>query len=136
MFTPASTRAASAYKSVGIETSVHTADPHELVNLLFNGLLQSLGSAKAAVVRGDVGAKVREIGRAVRYLDEGLIASLNEGEGGDLAANLRALYDYSVLRLAQANMKNDAQIIEEVEKLIEPLAQSWKLIRAQATKGV
>lgn len=135
MFTPVSTRAASAYKRVGIETSVHAADPHELVNLLFNALMQSLGLARAAMARGDIPAKGREIGRAVRYLEEGLKAGLNEQQGGELAANLRRLYDYCVLRLTQANVDNDVRKIEEVERLMEPLAQSWKQIRPQVAKG-
>jgi flagellar protein FliS len=135
MFTPPSTRAASAYKSVGIETSVSAADPHQLINLLFESLLQSLGLAKAALERGDIGGKGKAIGRAVRLIDEGLKASLNEEQGGDLAANLRSVYDYCVIRLTMANLKNDRSKIEEVENLIVPLAQSWKQIRAQALKG-
>ena len=135
MFTPASTRAASAYKRVDIETSVNVADPHELINLLFSALLQSLGQAKAALKRRDIAAKGREIGRAVRYLDEGLIVSLDEKQGGDLAKNLRALYDYCVLRLTQANLNNELAKIEEVESLLQPVAQSWKQIRAEAIKG-
>ena len=38
MFTPVSTRAASAYQRVGVETSITGADPHQLVVLLFDGL--------------------------------------------------------------------------------------------------
>jgi flagellar protein FliS len=87
------------------------------------------------LARGDIGGKGRAIGRAVRLIDEGLKASLNEVQGGELAANLRALYDYCVIRLTMANLKNDRSKIEEVELLIEPLAQSWKQIRAQALKG-
>ena len=45
MFTSASTRAASVYKKVAAETSVQGADPHQLVDLLFDALLQSLASA-------------------------------------------------------------------------------------------
>ena len=135
MFTPASTRAASAYKNVGLETSVNGADPHALVNLLFAALLQSLGNAQAAMKRRDIPAKGRAIGLAVRYLDEGLLVSVNKEKGGDLAMNLSALYSYCVMRLTQANLKNDLGMVEEVQRLIEPLAQSWQQIRAEALKG-
>ena len=50
-------------------------------------------------------------------------------DGKAIAANLRQLYDYSTMRLTQANLHNDAQALEEVAALIEPLAQSWKLIK-------
>ncbi len=136
MFTPARARAASAYKSVGLETSVNGADPHALVNLLFTALLQSLNTAQAAMKRRDIPGKGSAIGRAVRLLDDGLILSLNEKEGGELAKNLRALYGYCVLRLTQANLNNDLAKLEEVQRLIEPVAQGWQQIRAEALKGV
>ena len=136
MFTPARARAASAYKSVGLETSVNGADPHALVNLLFTALLQSLNTAQAAMKRRDIPGKGSAIGRAVRLLDEGLIASLNDKEGGDISKNLRALYGYCVVCLTQANLKNDLAKLEEVQRLIEPVAQGWQKIRAEAIKGV
>ena len=48
MFTSVSSRSASAYKRVGIETSVDNADPHKLVVLLFDALNQALGGARLA----------------------------------------------------------------------------------------
>lgn len=128
MFTSASHRAASAYKRVAVETSVQGADPHTLVGLLFDALLQSIAAARGAMERGDTAAKGAAVGKAVRILEEGLKAGLNLREGGEIAANLRSLYDYSTLRLTQANLRNDPAALEEVSKLIEPVAQSWKLI--------
>ena len=136
MFTPASTRASSAYKNVGLETSVNGADPHGLVGLLFTALLQTLNAAQAAMKRRDIAGKGRAIGMAVRYLDEGLMEGLNQEKGGDLAMNLGALYSYCVLRLTQANLTNDLSKVEEVQRLIEPVAQSWQQIRGEALKGI
>lgn len=129
MFTSVSTRAASAYKRVAAETSVQGADPHQLVDLLFDALLQSLAAARGAMSRGDVQGKGQAIGKAVRIIEEGLKAGLNLKGGGEIAANLQALYEYSIRRLTQANLRNDIAVIEEVTLLIEPVASSWKLIR-------
>lgn len=128
MFTSASHRAASAYKRVAVETSVQGADPHTLVGLLFDALLQSIAEARGAMVRGDTAAKGAALGKAVRILEEGLKAGLNLREGGEIAANLRQLYSYATLRLTQANLRNDPKALEEVSRLIEPVAQSWKAI--------
>ena len=136
MFTPARARASSAYKNVGLETSVNGADPHSLVNLLFTALLKSLSTAQAAMTCRDIPGKGRAIGMAVRYLEEGLIVSLNREDGGDLAINLGVLYNYCVLRLTQANLTNDVSMVEEVQRLIAPGAQSWQQIRAEALKGI
>lgn len=128
MFTPVSMRAASAYKRVGVETSVEGASPHQLVRLLFDALLQSLTTAKAAMNRGDIEVKGREIGKSVRILQEGLIASLNQVEGGEVSVNLRGVYGYSVRALTVANLKNDEGKLSEVIGLIETIADAWKQI--------
>lgn len=130
MFASTATRPAAVYKKIGIETGIDRASPHDLVSMLFDGLLLALASARGALERGDIKAKCLQIGVAVRILDEGLKSALNLQEGGALAANLQALYGYCVVRLTQANARNDAAALREVVRLIEPLASSWKQIGA------
>ncbi|MDO9033464.1 MULTISPECIES: flagellar export chaperone FliS [Hydrogenophaga] len=129
MFTSVNSRAASAYKRVAVETSVQGADPHTLVGLLYDALLQSIAQARGAMSRGDIETKGAALGKAVRITEEGLKAGLNLQQGGDLAANLQQLYNYCVVRLTQANLRNDPKPLEEVTQLIEPLAQSWQQIK-------
>eukprot|EP01036_Dinobryon_divergens_P033585 gene33585-43403_t len=135
MFTSVNTRAASTYKRVAVDTGVQTADPHQLVSLLFDALIQSLNLARGAMERQDVANKGAALGKAIRIVEEGLKAGLNLQEGGELAANLKGLYEYSVQRLTMANLRNDAAPIQEVLNLIEPLADSWKQIRTGALQG-
>lgn len=127
MFTSTGFRAASAYQRVGLETS----DPYQLVNLLFDGVLRSISEARAALKRGDVPTKCAQVSRAARLIDEGLKPGLDLEHGGELAANLNGLYDYCTLRLTQANVRNDDAALEEVARLIEPLAQGWKEMNAK-----
>ena len=135
MFTSVNTRAASTYKRVSVDTGVQSADPHQLVGMLYDGLLQNLHQARGAMARQDVAGKGAALIKAIRILEEGLKAGLNPAEGGELAQNLRALYDYCVQRLTQANLRNDEAAVVEIVALIEPLAQSWKDIRSQVVKG-
>lgn len=132
MFTPPSARAASAYRTLSIQGGVEGASPHQLVSMLFDGVLQSINAARGALARGDVPAKGQGIGRAVNVLEDGLKASLNDAEGGEVAANLRKLYDYCVARLTYANLRNDDAALAEVAALIQPVAQGWKLMGEQA----
>jgi flagellar protein FliS len=131
MFTPVSMRSVNTYKTVALETSVTGASPHQLVSLLFDALQQSLASAKAAILSDDIATKGRSISRAVRILEEGLKAGLDADRGGDLAANLRTLYDYCILRTTEANLRNDATMIDEVIRLIHPVSDGWSQIRGQ-----
>ena len=135
MYTSPSLRAASAYRTVGAESSVNGASPHQLINLLFDGLLQSLNAARGAMARGDVAAKGSEIQKAVRILEEGLKGGLDDARGGELAGRLRALYNYCIDRLTAANLRNDGEAVAEVAALIAPVAQGWKEIgRSRASQ--
>lgn len=131
MFTSVSSRSASAYKRASIDASVEMADPHQLVNLLFNALRQALGSTRIAMGNGDVPSKCKYIGNAIRILEEGLKAPLDLSNGGELAANLNALYEYCVNRLITANARNDVAAIDEVDGLIEKVASGWRQINGQ-----
>jgi flagellar protein FliS len=95
---------------------------------LFEALLQSLHSARGSLARGDIDGKGQSIGKAVRILEEGLKAALDIESGGELAVNLRGVYNYSILRLTTANLKNDITLIEEVTQLIVPVFDAWKSI--------
>ncbi|MEB0059409.1 MULTISPECIES: flagellar export chaperone FliS [unclassified Variovorax] len=128
MYTPPSLRAAMAYKNVGVQSSVEFASPHQLIDLLFDGLVVALASARGALQRGDVAAKGIQIMRAVRLLDEGLKAGLDNERGGALAERLASLYDYCIERLTLANVRNDGEMLAEVAALIAPVAQGWKEI--------
>lgn len=128
MYTSTSSRAASAYRQVGVQSGVDGASPHMLIKMLFDGLIQSLNAARGALQRGDIPEKGRQIGKAVRILEEGLKGGLNPAQGGDIARNLAALYDYCVSRLTLANVRNDLALVEEVVHLITPVAQSWSEI--------
>ena len=133
MFTPVHSRASSAYRRVGADTSVPGADSHQLVHLLFEELLQSIANARGAMARKQIPEKCASIGRAVGILDEGLKGGLNMSAGGELAESLNSLYDYCILQLTKANALNDDTLLVEVRALLEPLAQAWQEIRPEVS---
>jgi len=47
-------------------------------------------------------------------------------EGGELAQNLNALYDYMVSRLLYANIHQDPRAITEVQKLLGEISGAWR----------
>ena len=129
MFATHSPRAASAYQRINVETSMHTIDQHQLVSLLYEGVLNAVATARGAMARGDVLGKVNGISKAVRILEEGLSTALDKEDGGELAQNLGDLYDYCLHRLILANARNDDAMMLEVMRLIEPVALGWNEIK-------
>ncbi|HET6317862.1 MAG TPA: flagellar export chaperone FliS [Chloroflexota bacterium] len=120
-----------AYAQVGIETGVHGASPHQLVQMLFDGLLESLAQARGAIVAGDLPARGRALRRAIAIVDEGLRGALDLERGGELAGNLQELYGYVVMRLTQAHATSDPALLDECQRLIQPLREAWNAIKPQ-----
>ena len=129
MFSAHSHRTANAYQRINVETSMHTIDQHQLVSLLYEGVLGAIATARGALARGDVSTKCNSVAKAVRILEEGLMTALDRNAGGALAENLGAVYEYSLRRLIQANARNDDAMLQEVARLIAPIAQGWKDMR-------
>lgn len=83
-------------------------------------------------MRGDHEGRGRCIGETVSIVG-GLQASLDQEKGGELAANLDALYDYMQRRLFRANADNDIAAIREVMDLVRTLQEAWSAIDPAVT---
>lgn len=125
---------AGMYAQVGVETGVTAADPHKLVAMLFDGLMDAIAQARGALKDHRVEAKGAAISRAVRIVDEGLKGGLNM-ESNTLAADLSSLYSYLIARLTYANLKNDDAALQECSQLVQPLRDAWSEIRGKVTAG-
>ena len=126
---------ANAYARVGLETSVNTASAHKLIELLFNGFIESVTLARGAMRNRQIEAKGKAIGRAARIIEEGLKAGLDMQAGGKLAEDLSALYAYVAIRLTYANLRNDESALDECVRLINPLREAWISIGPQVEAG-
>lgn len=135
MFSAHNPRAANAYQRINVETSMHTIDQHQLVSLLYEGALGAIATARGAMARGDILGKCNAVSKAVRIIEEGLSTALDKVDGGELAENLGALYDYCVRRLILANARNDDAMMQEVMRLIEPVALGWNEIKKNNNPG-
>jgi flagellar protein FliS len=121
-------RGVNAYANVGLETGIASASPHKLIVMLYDGALVALLSAKTNIAANNIAAKGTAISKAITIIDNGLRASLDKEAGGEIAANLDALYDYMSRRLLHANLKNDVPAIDEVHGLLSDLREAWVAI--------
>ena len=121
--------ALNAYHQVGVNAAVADANPHQLIQMLLNGALEKLASAKGHMLRKNF-EKGSCISRVITILD-GLRESLNFDVGGDIAENLNQLYEYCQRRLLQANAENDPRILDEVTALLREIKSAWESIPTQ-----
>ncbi|WP_157670903.1 flagellar export chaperone FliS [Chitinibacter sp. GC72] len=118
-------KAINAYGSTSLECQVEAASPHQLVVMLFDGVIKSINIAKFHLQQGNVAEKGMALTKAIAIIEEGLRLSLDINSGGELAENLDALYEYSAYQLLQANLKNDESILDQVLSLMNDLRASW-----------
>lgn len=117
-----------SYQQISIESDVRGADPHRLIVLLFDGAEGALKQAQARLAANDFKGKSDSLMKAIDIILSGLSASLDTEQGGDLAVNLKALYDYMASRLVHANIHKDANAIREVQGLLSEIASAWREI--------
>ena len=109
------------------ETSVMTHDKGRLVVLLYDGAIKYLKQSIFAMDAGNFEQKGELIYKAQNILFE-LNNVLDIDKGGQIAENLRKLYNFMYQRLNQASIQCDRQIIREVIELLSELNEGWKAV--------
>ena len=107
---------------------VLSASPMELVLMLYDGGLRALSGALAAFdIRDDLerlNGIHEQLLRAQDFITE-LACSLDMERGGELAVQLNRLYEFMLHHLAMANSGKKRQPVEEVQKMLADLRDSW-----------
>jgi flagellar protein FliS len=117
----------AAYQSVSIHGTVAGADPHRLVLMLMDGIMDRMAIARGCIERGDIARKAKLLHSCVTLLTE-LRGSLNIAQGGALARNLSELYDYMMRQLLRANAEGNVECIKEVSSLLGEVRGAWQAI--------
>ena len=112
------------YRQNHLQGGVDSASPHRLVQMLMEGAIEEIFTAKTYMENKEIAKKGETISWAISIID-GLRACLNIKEGGNIAQELYALYDYMEQRLLEANIKNDQAMLDEVGLLLNQVKSGW-----------
>lgn len=124
---------ANAYRSVGAQSGVVDASPHQLISMLMEGALDKIAAAKGAMNRGEIGAQGELLGKSISIIDN-MRASLDHSAGGELSGRLADLYDYMERRLVEGGSRADASALDEVSGLLREIKSGWDAIPAEYRK--
>ncbi len=114
------------YKKHNLQADLSVADPHRVIQLMMQGVLERLALAKGAISRRDFEVKSVAISKAQELLI-GLQNGLDLSQG-KIAEDLYALYDYMKDRLWVASSKLDIDAIDEVVTLMLTIKSGWDQI--------
>lgn len=115
------------YKKVSLQSEIEAASPHRLIQMLMEGAIRKIATAKLCIQNSQVAGKGENISTAISIVSC-LRASLDKEEGSEIAENLDNLYDYIERRLLEANLRSDVHILDEISGLIGEIKSAWDAI--------
>jgi flagellar protein FliS len=115
-----------------LEASILTAEPIELVRILYRGALDAVCDARACLAGADIPGTSKAVAKASDIIRE-LTLSISPASAPALARNLHELYDYIGRRLLAAHAEQADAPLAEVAGLLATMADAWERIELPNT---
>ncbi len=113
-------------------SKILTASPAELTLMLYDGAIKFCNIAIAAIEKNDIEKAHNNIMKTERIIIE-FQASLDHKY--PVAKEFDRVYTYLISRLREANLKKDAEILEEVLKHLRTMRDTWKEVMQLSQNG-
>lgn len=120
-------RAANPWKSYR-ETATLTASPGQIVLMLYDGAIASLERSLPGFSHSDPAESnmiIHNNLQRARNIIRELNLSLDMKQGGEIARELRRLYDYFERRLWESNLKKNSSGVGEVIRHLSEIRNAW-----------
>lgn len=111
------------------ETDLGSMSPEKIIVMLYEKVVSDLRLAGRAIAAGDRIEMADKVNHSLRIVTE-LRTALNHEQGGEIATNLDALYDYLFHEHLQLLVDQDFAHVENCIKIIEPLLDAWQQVSA------
>jgi flagellar protein FliS len=112
--------AATAYRRVDLES----APSYQIVDRLYERFARDMERARTAVVAKDIHTKARELDHALCIVVQ-LKVALDHTAAPEMCANLEALYDFVMARIAEANLSLQLKPLDQAAKIMAELAVAF-----------
>ena len=111
-----------------LETRILSADPAELVQILYEHAILAVQEARRQLAAGDIAARSKAVSKCVAILGE-LDGSLDHNAGGSLSQELARLYDFMLMQLTLGNFEQKDAPFAAVESILQTLTEAWRAVR-------
>ena len=120
-----------SYQQVDLDAQAASANPHQLVVMLIDGLLDEIERVRGHLAANRLAEKGLGINKCMNILI-GLSSALDEENGGEIAENLRQLYDFCQVELYYTSVQNDATRLDNLERVMGNIREGWMNFGQQA----
>lgn len=110
------------------KNKIMSASPAEVTLMLYEGAIKFCNAAIMAIRNGEVEKAHNNIKKAQRIIEE-FRNTLDRKY--PVAEDFDRIYVYLLQRMLEANIKKDPEILEEVNKHLHMLRDTWKEIMKQ-----
>lgn len=122
--------AADAYR----HSSIENAPPIKIVRMLYEGALRFIARAEAEDAGDPRSEFLRFVGRADAIVTE-LRLALDHSVGGEISANLEALYLFCEDEFARAGLERSSEPLAGVKRVLEVLLDAWQRVEVESTQA-
>jgi len=106
------------------QTEKEISDRVQIISMLYDGACNFTKVARKKMEVGDSTGRSHYIKKTSAIIKE-LSGSLTM-DSGEIAQNLRRLYDFVIRSLVTAETENDLKALSDAEKVIEILRDAWR----------
>jgi flagellar secretion chaperone FliS len=117
------TYAAKKYAETKLNTSVNIASSKELIGMVYEKIFEHLKNGKIELENTRYG--VESFTKASELINLGLLASLDLTKGGEIALNLKKIYEWSIFAILDARVKREPEKIQDVINVLSLLYEGW-----------
>ena len=114
----------NAYMNQYQNNQVLTASPEQILIMLYDGAIRFVRQAKAASEEGRLGDKSKAISKTIAIITE-FSNTLNFEVGGEVAIDLKRLYDFMIFELSAVNAQNETKRLQPVENILLDLREGF-----------
>lgn len=118
----------ATYRQIDLAGRTVAADPHALVQLLYEELVRALSIVALAIESGNYAVKSEKTQRALAILFA-LEAGLDFERGGDVSQTLGRLYRGARRTIVDASLGSDPAPFLNVARSLGEIAQAWRSVR-------
>jgi len=116
-------KSALAYENLKHHTVAHSSDAISIIILLYERIFDHLKIGKFSLENEQYA--IEAFTKAHDLIQQGLLACLDHESGGEVAKNLKVIYEWSLSEIIIARNTRSPQKIQDVLDVLTPLYEAW-----------